>query len=650
MVYKNSFSAGSAFSVVNNYNKIKLLLPLLPKLGLANVANVAGYRLVLAGGLIKKVMPAGDGYHDPLFHSSSHLTKDLSCPVSESDVVDLAEAQLKGDILYFSDQQYNVGSPPDWFFNPVHQKRYPDTDLHWSSLPDFSDKVGDIKIIWEASRFDWALVFARAYSVTGDERYLSALNQWSSDWTEENPLNRGPNWKCGQEAAIRMLQALLAAFLLNQHKSPASGLIRFVYEHCRRIAPTVRYAIAQDNNHGVSEAAGLFIGGAWLEMVSEDPQILRDATRWARKGRTLLEDRVDCLIEKDGSFSQYSINYHRLALDILSMVEFWRRELSLSPFSADFYEKAGTATNWLFQMTDPLSGNAPNLGSNDGARLFVLTDTSYRDYRPSVQLASALFSRCRAYEAGGWNECLGWLGLDDVEETKNKFSRSHVFADGGYAKLTTPDSTAWGIVRFPCFRFRPGHADLLHFDLWHDGVNVLRDGGSYSYNTDSKWLSYFSGTASHNTVQFDGRDQMPRVGRFLFGAWPKGIFDSEILCDDDLLSWSASYWDFRGCQHKRTIKVENKVWQIIDEIDGFENKAVLRWRLAPGEWHLNGQNCCNDAADISVKSDVPITRCELVKGWESRHYKEKTELQVLEVSIGTKPATLITEINLKPKS
>ena len=148
------------------FNKIRLLLPLLPRLGFANVANVAGYRLALASGLIGKMMPAGDGYHNPLFHGPCHLTKDLFCPVLESDVVDLAEAQLKGDISYFSDQPYNVGSPPDWFLNPVNQKRYPDSDLHWSRLPDFSDEAGDIKIIWEASRFDWALIFATSTPLT----------------------------------------------------------------------------------------------------------------------------------------------------------------------------------------------------------------------------------------------------------------------------------------------------------------------------------------------------------------------------------------------------------------------------------------------------------------------------------------------------
>lgn len=162
-------------------NKTKLLLFILPRLGFANVVNVAGYRLALAGGLIKKTMPVRNGYHDCLFHGSSRLTKDLACPVSTSSVVDLADDQLKGNVSCFSDRKYNVGSPPDWFLNPVNQKIYPDADLHWSRLPDFSDEVGDIKVIWEASRFHWAMVFARAYRVTGDERYLETLNKWASN-------------------------------------------------------------------------------------------------------------------------------------------------------------------------------------------------------------------------------------------------------------------------------------------------------------------------------------------------------------------------------------------------------------------------------------------------------------------------------------
>ncbi len=628
-------------------NKARLLIPLLPKLGFTNVANVAGYRLALGSRLIEKAMPARNGYYDPLFHGSYRSSKDSFCTVSESTVVDRAEDQLKGSVSYFSDQKYNIGSPPDWFLNPINQKRYPDANLHWSRLPDFSNETGDIKIIWEVSRFDWALVYARAYRVTGDERYISALNKWSSDWTEKNPLNRGPNWKCGQEAAIRMLQTLLSAFLLNQHKSPAPGLIRFILEHCMRIKPTLRYAIAQNNNHGVSEGAALFIGGAWIEMIVDDPKVLRNARHWTKKGRKLLEDCATYLIGNDGSFSQYSINYHRLMLDMLSMVEFWRRQLNQPAFSASFYKKTRAVTNWLNQMTDPLTGDAPNLGANDGARLFVLTDTTYRDYRPSIQLASVLFFNCRTYGQGAWDDSLHWLGLDNIFEKKTDHSKSCVFSDGGYTKLTTPDNKSWGVIRFPRFHFRPGHADLLHFDLWHKGINLIRDGGSYSYNADNKWLEYFPGTASHNTIQFDKHDQMPRAGRFLFSVWPKGTFDKKVVKDNGCLSWSASYQDFYRCWHKRTIKAANNVWEILDEIDGFENEAVLRWRLFPDKWILDKNICTNDRVSVEVTTDNSSHKISLVDGWESRHYMEKTSLPVLEAWISKKPTRIITIIRLK---
>src|SRR5262249_23738554 len=152
-------------------------------------------------------------------------------------------------------------------------------------------------------------------------------------------------------------------------------------------------------NHGTSEAAALFIGGSWLAH--------RGVTRgevWARTGRRWLEDRVHRLIGADGSFSQYSLNYHRVLLDTLSIVEIWRREIEEEEFSPSFYARAGAATNWLCAMIAPQSGDGPNLGANDGAWLLPLTLTDYHDFRPSTQLASVLFRNQRVYEdTGNWD-------------------------------------------------------------------------------------------------------------------------------------------------------------------------------------------------------------------------------------------------------
>ncbi len=105
--------------------------------------------------------------------------------------------------------------------------------LHWSEIADFSAKVGDIKVVWEMSRFHWATVFARAWRISGDAHYLSAMQLWMEDWWRCNPPNTGPNWMCGQETSIRLINTLLALRLAGVGAEFSSWADRF---RSRRIA------------------------------------------------------------------------------------------------------------------------------------------------------------------------------------------------------------------------------------------------------------------------------------------------------------------------------------------------------------------------------------------------------------------------------
>ena len=46
---------------------------------------------------------------------------------------------------------------------------------------------------------------------------------------------------------------------------------------------------------------------------------------------------------------------------------------------------------------------------------------------------------------------------------------------------------------------------------------------------------------------------------------------------------------------------------------------------------------------LNISANVPITRIEIVQGWESRHYLEKTPLPVLELEI-EQAGTLISDM------
>lgn len=614
------------------------------RLGVSNVARVLIYRAFKRAGIYRWLLPPRETI--PLGLRVDSLLDATQPPVPWADRSVLAEAEalLKGRANYFSVHAYDIGNPPNWFLNPFSNKRHPQPGVHWSGIEDFSAETGDIKVVWELSRFSWALVFSRAWRITRDARYLSALQLWMEDWWRRNPPNTGPNWMCGQEVSIRLINVMLALRTAGLEKSVGAGLAGFVEAHCRRIALTTFYAIAQDNNHGTSEAAGLFVGGSWLAS-NGDSDVRNRGRRWAEKGRNLLNGRVRRLVLPDGSFSQHSLTYHRVMLDTLSVAEAWRRNVGEAPFAEDFYKRAGSATRWLGAMIDLTSGDGPNLGANDGAHPYRLDASAYRDFRPCLQLASFLFLFSAALKGGPWDEAAAWLGVTDEGPVQPwlKESSSAVFPDGGYVIMRN-SSGAQVLLRTPTTRFRPAHADALHLDLWWKGKNLLRDGGTYAYADGAATAKALASAAGHNTQQFDDHDQMPRIGRFLYGGWVRVVGDPSITTCADGQTWAGSYKDTWGAQHKRAITLRADSITVLDHVQGFKRKAVLRWRLAPGNWSQNATGCGSAMGQIHVESSVPIRRISLESGWESRHYLEKSAVPILEVEIDQSPAVLTTTV------
>jgi hypothetical protein len=488
--------------------------------------------------------------------------------------------------------------------------------------------AGDIKTLWEQGRFGFVFPLVRAFARSGDPRYAEGFWHALENWRQANPPQRGPHWKCGQEVALRLM-TLVFGFLALRHESATTArrealLSEIVEVSAGRIEGNIAYALSQNNNHGISEAAGLYTAGIVLQR-----------PRWVEKGRHLLDRLAQQLIYDDGSFSQHSANYHRLMLHVY----LWAIRLgdvASDPLPPRVRERVRAAGQWLRTLMDPRTGQVSNLGANDGAHFLDLTDLGYLDYRPTVQAVGAIVDRAGWLPAGPWDELALWLGAQwsSPGETQ-KAERCHHFPHGGYAVFR--DNQTVALFRCPeRLRHRPVHCDLLHFDLWHKGTNVLRDGGTYSYNCEAPWQDYFPGTAAHNTLQFDHHDQMPRLGRFLFGHWPTLSISNGMSAEAPYMA--AWFVDWKGCRHHRSVFATANGFRIVDRIQGYQEKAVLRWRLAPQwKWMLRGDECRCDACMIRVTARPGPSVCELTTGWESLHYLERTELPVLQASVVSGP-------------
>ncbi len=566
------------------------------------------------------------------FSSSPESIFITNSNIYSHNIIENGYYPFSGDFVTFDD------ALPNWHKNYFNNSESKSKNLDWWKISDFDSNLGDIKTVWELSRFDWAVQLAITAS-SGDKHAIYLLNSRLNDWIKENPYYKGVNWKCGQEASIRVLHLILAALILDQSKNSSKALISLIEAHVKRIAPTISYAIAQNNNHGTSEAAALFVGGYFL--VSNG---LKKYENYELLGRNWLEDRAKILFSSDGCFSQYSVNYHRLALDTYTFCETYRKFNNLQPFSGILTNKIKKAIHWLEILTDPNTGDVPNLGANDGAQLFKMFINDYRDFRQSVQWANLVFNDRLIYPITENHVKLFKHLKINVESAQNDFPILDALILGnedGFFIYRKKDLLL--VFRRPIFKFRPSQSDILHIDLWVDGVNVLRDGGSYSYNKSNEKSSYYNGISSHNSIQFDKRDQMPVLGRFLFGSWLKEVeFEFENLGEG--FSISSAYHDHFKAFHKRELVINKNSIIVKDWYSGVNKTAQLRWRFIPKKFDFMNSNNITNEIFIDLKKGVISGDYNLNNEYESRYYYTESILPVITKDL-KKSGIVLTNIN-----
>ncbi|HJS20161.1 MAG TPA: alginate lyase family protein [Anaerolineales bacterium] len=573
-------------------------------------------------------------------HISNHL------PWTPQTAVDEAERVLSGELKYFSRTYYQVGFPPDWHRDPVTGTRL-DSKKHWSEISN--DEDVDLKFIWEPSRFGMVYSLIRAYASTRDERYTAAFWELVQAWAEANPPNSEANWMDGQEAALRLLAWMFGfhAFL-DSPSSTAERIAQFtvmVAAHAERIYRNIDYAISTQSNHVISEAFGLWLAGLLF------PE-LKNADKYLSLGRKLLEQEAAAQIFPDGSYSMYSLNYHRFILQIY-LCAIRLAEINPSPFSNLVYHRVESSIDYLSQLIDPETGQMPVYGSNDGALVLPLNNCDFTDYRPLLQLGSYITRKKYLFEPGPWDEDIFWLcGADSLssrstprggrERARVRENSHSSFPHGGTYLLRGLNSKAF--IRCTDPRARPSHADQLHVDLWIHGRNVACDAGTYLYSGEGNWRNGLAHTAVHNTVTVDRLDQMKMLTRFTWTNWSHG----KVLRHDQNI-WQGEHDGYSGLSdpvnHKRTVmSLPEDRWLVVDHLMAEQSHHyALQWLLCNGDYglqelapahgvvlspldsKLSNSNIIIQAGLLEGNENFSIARADpnSTRGWRSQYYGHK---------------------------
>jgi hypothetical protein len=522
-----------------------------------------------------------DGTRAFFFSNAQTLAPNLKNIVGiegEKAILAKAESILAGNVPFFGQLSFASGFPPRWFQNPVTGQRVSPLQS-WTQMRFASTVYGDLKFILEPSRFLFVYPLVRAYALSGDERYPLAFWSAIEDWIRQSPPMAGPLWICGQECSLRIVALSFALHGFIHSPSTTDDrvalLISMIAAHAWRTAQTLGYARSQRSNHLISEAGGLWTAGMLY------PE-LREAQVWRNLGAHLLHQAVLDQITPDGVSQQHSFNYQRMILHLL----LWTlrlAEIHDAPLHEDIRTRANAAFDFMRARVDPVSGSAPNYGSDDGSLILPLALGSYRDFRPLLQFGASVLNR-PVLEPGSWDEAALWFGKKPAVVRVAKEDKLELpSAETGYFRLG--DESSWALIRAGQYIRRPFQADQLHVDLWWQGMNVARDAGTYLYNGPPPWNNGFAGTAVHNTVVVDGRDQMRRAGRFLWLDWAQArgrLYSSnDPACIDRFEGEHDGYRKF-GVKHRRLVQWLNAAgWTIVDDIEGSGSHDVrLHW-LAP---------------------------------------------------------------------
>ena len=168
----------------------------MPALGWQNVFYIVWYRISLRLGIRRLLFPQRTFTASSGFFREGAVRQDYPTEWRDS-LINSADKITSGYLRYYSRHWEKTGSPPDWFLDPFYGLHHPDAGLHWTKVSEYNDQSGDIKNIWEASRFGWAVTLAMAFSVTGDKRYINTINAWLENWVSRNPLKGSRNQSGG---------------------------------------------------------------------------------------------------------------------------------------------------------------------------------------------------------------------------------------------------------------------------------------------------------------------------------------------------------------------------------------------------------------------------------------------------------------------
>ena len=445
-------------------------------------------------------------------------------PAAYRSSIERAERFLRHEFAFLG---IDVHYPAEiaWQCDPVSGKPFPQGFYRDIDIFANADPGTDIKHVWEINRLQFLAEIAKAYYLTGAERFRREVERLVANWFEKNPYKSGVNWTSALEVGVRAFSLL---WTLNFYLARGEA-----NERTLRLLLKLLYlsgAYIEDNlsiyfspyNHLIGEVAALFAIGYLFPG-------FKQAARWEKTGWAILEDQVEKQFHADGGCVEQATFYHHFTLGFyLQCVN--ARCLNDDAVPARLLQQLEKALEFALRLTRP-DRTLPWLGDIDAARSLTFSFPAHWDFTGFQSIGAAWFGRGdMRWLAGELSEEAFWLlPLEKHEkfaaiEPQPPQNTAYRMPESGYSVFRSGWSAqdhfslidcgpiAAGLFADGTPSAAHGHADLLAIEIAPFGESLLIDPGFSNYRGEIDWHRYFRSTLAHNTLEIDGASQLQQVG------------------------------------------------------------------------------------------------------------------------------------------
>lgn len=522
----------------------------------------------------------------------------LYFPLSKGSKGDVEKAdRILENQFSFNNENHRLCADFDWKINPSQ-------DIEWLIL---------------LHKFYFANDLGKAYADSGDEKYAEKWIQLISSWIKNVPVG----FINSQVTGRRLQQWLLSyRYFISERSSSAIGP-SFLAAFLRSIYLQTRYLtmnLTKEGNHRTIELYAIFMVATLFPEFCDADDFLAFSI-----DEILNNMRHDLLL--DGVQRELAPDYHHTVLKNYLRI----KELALLndiPFPAECDQLIQRALVFSLYVHKP-NGFIPAVSDGDRNSYLSLFKKGIQYYRDPYLL----------------------YALTQGKEGMPPPWRSKAFDESGYYILRsdwTKKPYEEGLYLFfdcgPLGEGSHGHYDLLNFEMAAYGHDLIVDPGRYTYSEthhgEVNWRKTFKGTAYHNTVLIDGKDQTAyRKGSPTTPPARPVLKEFTTAAGFDFVSGSAISHEYDVIHERNIFFLASEYWIISDRLlaEGTHDYA-LNFHLSPRAFDQTNFSQSETTTRIVspnlliAQPKIDGIRSTIKTGFVSTQYGEKQKAPIVSFS------------------